>query len=95
MTRAIVYVKTDDKYVAHVDQCMDYCQRQGYDFQGLISDDWAAAERMRDAGETTVIIVATAAHLDPERKPRIEVANQPAVTRWETRTHVIRRDAGA
>lgn len=96
MTRAIVYVKTDDQYEANTDRCLDYCRKRGYDFRGLIRDNWEAADRMMGDGETSVVIVSTEEQLPPDRKPRIEVvAHQPAASRWEQRTRLIRRGEGA
>lgn len=95
MTRAIVYVKTDSEYEAHAARCLEHCQQRGYEFQGLIRDDWEAAQKMLGDGQTSVIIVASETQLDPDRKPRIEVvANQPPATKWEERTRLIRRNAG-
>lgn len=93
MTRAVVFVKTGDDFEPHADRCLDYCEQRGYHFQGIIRDDWSAVEKMLGTGETSVVIVSTEAHLDPDRRPRIEVVNnQPAATRWEARTRIIRRD---
>lgn len=93
MTRAIVYVKTDSGYEADVDRCLDYCARHGYEFRGLIRDDSAAADRMMSNGETSVVLVPSESYLDPNRKPRIEVvSHEPAASRWEKRTRIIRRD---
>lgn len=91
MTRAIIFVPSEN-YDEHAARGLEHCERQGYDFQGLILDDWEEANRMMLDGETSVVIVSTEEHLDPQRKPRIEVvANQPA-SRYETRTRLIRRD---
>lgn len=93
MTRAIIYVPSDG-FEAHASRCMEYCKAQGYEFKGLIRGNWEAARGMALRGETTVVIVASEQHLDPQRKPRIEVvANQPGETRWENRTRIIRRNA--
>lgn len=96
-SRAVVFVKSTD-FDPNAAQCMQYCEQQGYQFQGIVRDDWNVVERMFADDQATVAIVATAADLDPNRKRRIEiVANQPAA-RYEhhPRTaRIIRPDAGA
>lgn len=92
MTRAIVFVPSTD-YEIHTDRCMQYLKEQGYQFEGLIRGDWAKVLRMFADDGASIAIVATEEHLDPERKPRVEVvANQPSPDRWQ-RTRIIRRTA--
>ena len=92
MTRAIVYVPAGE-LDPHAARCLAYCEAQGYEFRGIIRGDWAAAERMMGDGETSVVLVSTEGHLPPDRKPRIEVVANQALSQRETRTRVIRRGA--
>lgn len=92
MTRAVVYVPPTADFDQHAARCMEYCEQQGYELRGIIRNDWEAAERMMGDGETSVVIVSTEAHLDPQRKPRIEVVANQAATRHETRTRIIPRN---
>lgn len=80
MTRAIVFVKTKiENYKNHAARCVEHSQAEGYDLQGVVADDWDAVKKMLGDGQTSVVLVATEEHLDPKRKPRIEVvANQPS-----------------
>lgn len=96
MTRAIVFVPSDE-FDPHAARCTAYAEDRGYELQGVIRDDWAAAQRMLGDGQTSVVIVSEESHLDPNRRPRIEVvANQYSSrnSRWEQRTRVIRRILG-
>lgn len=72
MTRAIIYVPSG-AFDPHAARCMQYLQDRGYEFQGIVRDDWTKAQRMLDNDQATVAIVATVEDLDPNRKPRIEV----------------------
>lgn len=93
MTRAIVYVPCGE-FDPHAARCMQYCQDRGYEFQGLVRGNWSAVQRLLSDGEASVVIVSTEEHLDPDRKPRIEVvAHQPAGDQWSKRTRIIRRNA--
>lgn len=83
MTRAIIYIPSD-AFEPHASMCMDYCEAQGYDFKGLIRDNWKAVQQMLDNDEASVAIVSDFKHLDPNRKPRVEVvADQPPANRWD------------
>lgn len=78
MTRAIIFV-TNEEYEAQADRCMQYLEERGYEFEGLVRGDWTKVQHMFDNDGATVAIVAEEVCLDPNRKPRIEVAtNQPA-----------------
>lgn len=97
MTRAIVFVPGDE-FDPHAARCVAYAEDQGYDLIGIIRDNWPAAQKMLGDGETSVVIVSEQAHLDPARKPRVEVvADQyhSGTSGWEQRTRVIRRIWGA
>jgi hypothetical protein len=94
MTRAIIFVPAKD-FEPHADRCLAHCEAQGYEFQGIIRGDWDAAQRMMGDGETSVVLVSTEDHLPPNRKPRIEVVANQALSRWETRSRIIRRPGGA
>lgn len=99
MTRAIIFVPSEN-YDEHAARCLSYCEQQGYEFTGIIRDDWEAAEKMMKDGQTSVVLVSVEAHLNPERKPRIEVLDQivpyadneqPASMR-DRRTRIMRRN---
>lgn len=99
MTRAIIFVPSEN-YDEHAARCLAYIEQQGYELRGIIRDNWAAAEEMMGNGETSVVLVSAEAHLDPARKPRIEVLDQivpyanneqPASMR-DRRTRIMRRN---
>lgn len=94
MTRAIIYIPSD-AFEPHASMCMQYCEARGYTFEGLVRDDWPAVQRMFDNDEASVAIVSEFKHLDPNRKPRVEVvADQPPAGQEELpihrRTRIIR-----
>lgn len=72
MTRAIVYVPSD-AFEPHATTCMEYCEQRGYQFRGLIRGDWEAVKQMFTDDEASVVIVSDFRHLDPNRKPRLEI----------------------
>lgn len=72
MTRALIHVPTE-AYEAHADRCMRYIEEHGYEFVGLIRDDWTKVKHMFDNDGASVAIVADVEHLDPNRKGRVEV----------------------
>jgi hypothetical protein len=92
MTRAIIYIPAGE-FDPHAARCVNYAEERGYELVGIVRDNWPAARKMAEDGGTTVVIVSEESHLDPERKPRIEVvANEYSNgSRWERRTRVIRR----
>lgn len=90
MTRAVVYVPSGD-FDPHAARCTAYAQERGYDLVGIVIDDWPAVQRMLAVGETSVVLVSEEQHLDPERKPRVEVVAAQSASRWEKRTRIIRR----
>jgi hypothetical protein len=91
MTKAVVFVPSRD-FDPHAARCVAYVEERGYELVGIVRDDWAAVQKMMVDGETSVVIVSEERHLNPRRKPRVEVvANAPAPSRWEQRTRVIRR----
>lgn len=95
MTGAIVYVASQH-LITDAERCMEYCRARGYDLVGIVRDDWSEAVRLIQAGMAGVLVAADARHLDPRRRPRIEiVAEQPTIP-GEHRTRVIRgpRSAG-
>jgi hypothetical protein len=93
VTRAIIFVP-EGKFDPHASRCMEYCKRRGYEFQGIVSD-WDAVDRMRAAGEIEVVLVSKEEHLDPNRKPRIEVVANEERRPGLERTRILRRNEGA
>lgn len=94
MTRAIVYLPPTD-YARSAAACFAHLHARGYEFKGVVQD-WKIARRMLNKGECTVAIVAHMSDLDPNRKPRIEVATQQLPEGgkwWDETTRIIRRDA--
>jgi hypothetical protein len=94
MTRAIVFVRSDD-FDPHATRCTMYAQEQGYELAGVIVDNWAAVQQMLGDGEASVALVSVEEHLPAKRSPRIEVVANQYGSRWEKRTRIIRRGAGA
>lgn len=90
MTRAVIYVPSDD-FDPHAARCTIYAEERGYELAGIVRDDWAAVQRMLGDGEASVALVSIEEHLPAERKPRVEVVVNAAGSRWEKRTKVIRR----
>lgn len=97
MTRALIHVPTED-YEAYADRCMDYLNERGYEFVGIVCGEYEKVQKMFDNDGATVAIVASETYLDPDRKPRIEVATNHPASQFEKHhrtTRVNRRDAGA
>lgn len=94
MTRAVIFIPSG-AFDPHAARCAAYAQERGYELVGIVRDDWAAVQRMMRDGEAAVVVVSTEDHLNPQRKPRVEVVANAAASRWEKRTKVIRRGAGA
>lgn len=91
MTRAIIFTPRTD-YVESAARCLEYVERQGYEYKGLVQD-WAVVHQMFERGETSVAIVADPRDLDPHRKPRVEFVSHSRGRQWEERTRIIRRNA--
>lgn len=94
MTKAIIYLKSDD-LDPHASRCAEYVERKGYEFEGVVMDDWAAAQAMLDSHQVTVVVASTTEHLPPKRTPRIEIVANERAGMWEARTKIIPRNAGA
>lgn len=90
MTRAIIFVPAG-QFDPHAARCMERVVRDGYEFNGLVRDDWNEVQRMLDAGEASVAIVSVEEHLPPNRKPRIEIVGNATPDRYESRTRLVRR----
>jgi hypothetical protein len=73
VTIAVIFVPAHD-IAEFGKQCMDYCAARGYEVAGVIRGDWNAAISMTRASSATVVVIASWDHLDPDRKPRVEVA---------------------
>lgn len=89
MTDAIIYVPTNE-LDPHAARCAEYCAERGYTVDSIIRGDWAAAAQLLNGGVVGVVVVARADHLDPKRRPRVEVAGEdgashPAPPRQSTR----------
>lgn len=91
MTDAIVFVQTQH-LLRDAALCIEYCRNQGYNMVGVVKDDWKEAMRMGNAGQAGVIVAADAQHLDPKRRPRVEIVAEQPVSDRETRTRIIRRN---
>jgi hypothetical protein len=92
VTKAIIYLKSDD-LDPHASRCAEYLERQGYELEGVIMDDWDAAQAMLDSHQVAVIVASTTEHLPPKRRPRIEIVANERAGMWEARTRIIRRNA--
>lgn len=91
VTSAVIFVKSTD-FDPHATRCVAYCEERGYHLTGLIQDDWSAVVKTLAAGEAEVVVVSEERHLDPDRRPRIEiVAHQVAAPIRAQRTRIIRR----
>jgi hypothetical protein len=90
MTKAVIFVPVGE-FDPHAARCAEYVEEKGYELAGVVRGDWAAVQKMMRDGEADVVVLSTEDHLDPRRKPRIEVVANAALSRWETRTRVIRR----
>jgi hypothetical protein len=73
MTRAIIFVPSGE-FEPHASIAMQHCAEQGYNLHAIVRDDWKAVQNMLDNDEATVAIVSDFKHLDPNRKPRVEIA---------------------
>lgn len=73
MTRAVIFT-TSDEYGPQLDRCMRYLNAKGYKFEGVVRGNWAQVQKIFDDDGATVAIVDRETYLDPNRKPRIEVA---------------------
>lgn len=93
MTKAIIYLKSDD-LDPHASRCAEYVERNGYELEGVVADDWSAAQAMLDSGQVGVVVASTEEHLPPKRRPRIEVVANERAGVWESRTRIIPRNAG-
>lgn len=91
MTHAIVFVLTQH-LLPDAARCIEYCRSRGYDMVGVVRDDWTEAIRLTREGKASVIVAADARHLDPKRRPRIEIVAEQPISDKETRTRIIRRN---
>jgi len=87
MTRAIVFVRSDD-FDSHATRCTLYAEEHGYELAGVVTDDWGAVLRMFKSGAADVAIISEESHLPAERKPRLEVVAGAAPEKWERRTRI-------
>lgn len=101
MTSAIIFIPAAFHFATYAAQCLTYCAGRGYEVYGIVTTDWAAVLAVLSAGAAQVVVVARPDHLDPDRVPRIEVAdpatpyhdNSHAASARDRRTQVIRRNA--
>lgn len=75
MTSAIILVPRVLHVARYADQCLTYCAARGYSVTGVVTD-WAAAADMFRNGAADITVVARTEHLDPYRKPRLEVIGE-------------------
>lgn len=75
MTTAIVLVPHVLHVARYADQCLTYCAERGYSVTGVVTD-WEAATTVFRSGAADITVVARNEHLDPHRKPRLEVVGE-------------------
>ena len=85
MIKAVIFIPETD-FETHAATCLDYCAERGYEVAGIISGNWVAAAAMLRDGAAHILIVACDEHLDPDRRPRIEVVADQAVVAPRPRT---------
>lgn len=104
MINAVVFVVAQH-LLPDTDRCIRYCLERGYHMIGVVKDDWPSAIAMLIAGKASVIVADSPDHVPPDREPRVEYVCHagrtrpsnagPGISPRETRTRVIRRNAGA
>lgn len=104
MINAVVFVLTQH-LLPDSDRCISYCLARGYRMVGLVKDDWEAAIAMLITGKASVIVAESPDHVPADRQPRVEYVSHagparpenagPGIGQRETRTRLIRRNAGA
>ncbi len=92
MTKAIIYLRSDD-FDPHASRGTEDVERQGYELEGVIVDDWAAAQAMLDSEQVSVVVASTTEHLPRKRRPRIAIVANERAGMWEARTRIIPRGA--
>jgi hypothetical protein len=73
--KALIYIPptcTGDFY-QHAQRCVDYCHSRGYAAQHVVRGDWPSVIKLMCEGTIDVVVVAEDDHLDPTRRPRLEV----------------------
>lgn len=103
MINAVVFVVTKH-LLPDTERCISYCLARGYHMIGVVKDDWAAAIAMLVDGRASVVVADSPDHIPADREPRVEYVCHagrtrpnagPGISPRETRTRVIRRNAGA
>lgn len=89
MTSAVIFIRSAE-FDPHAARCMAYCEERHYDVVGIVQDDWKAVQDTLEHG-AEIVVVSEESHLDPRRRPRIEVVAHQASSRGTQRTRVIRR----
>lgn len=75
MTTAVIFVPAAGD-IAFADMCMAYLLHKGYEFGGLVEGRWEGVLEALEHRAADVVVIARAEHLDPNRKPRIEIVSQ-------------------
>jgi hypothetical protein len=75
VTSAIILVPHVLHVARYADLCLTYCAERGYSVTGVVTD-WAAASDLCLKGAADITVVARTEHLDPRRKPRLEVVGE-------------------
>jgi hypothetical protein len=57
-------------------RCVDYCRSRGYTAEHVVRGDWPTVIKLMCEGTIDVVVVAQDDHLDPSRRPRLEVVPQ-------------------
>jgi len=90
VNRAIVYSPAGR--LDHGARGVAYCDRLGYEIDGITSD-LKAAITMLAADKVAILVVDTEDDLHQEQRPRIEVVADQPTPRGERRSRIIRRTA--
>jgi hypothetical protein len=89
VTKAIIFVP-DGQFDPHASRCMQYCQQRGYEVEGVVRGDWEAAAGLLMDGAVHALVVSDPRHLDPHRRPRVEVVAEQDTAPGHRRTRIIR-----
>lgn len=92
MTTAVIFVPATH-FELYASQCLTYCAARGYEVAGIVTGTWSSAISVLASRTATVLVVARAEHLDPDREPRLEIVAQADAGPVHQRTRMVRRNA--
>lgn len=92
MTVALIFVPAG-QFDPHAARCLAYCEERGYEVTGIVSGDWKAASDLLCHNFAGVMVVSIAEHLDPHRRPRLEIVAEQETAPGHRRTRIIPRGA--